>query len=710
VTAKSLLFVCAAAVSMAQTTPPKAAPAARKPAAELPGYNELKYPELKPIEPPAISSYTLPNGMQLVLLENHELPLVNGTILVRTGSAFDPPEKFGLASITEQVLLEGDSLNRPAGEDLSRRLQNLGAEIAATVEHNVIDVSFSGLKENADAILDAVKDGLTAPEFPQDRVDLVKARLRASIARRNDDGAALVRRELQAMVFGKNSPYGAYLENANIDRINRGDLVDFYQRYFFPKNVMLALEGDFDAARMKGRIEALFEDWTSQQAPVPEIPQPTNTNAPGKFLAVKKDVVHSYFAVGQASGDYLDKDYPALEIMADILGGGSQGRLNQQLHGTVDNLAAVWAPGLHHPGLFTVSGTISNPFYTDKTLQTVYSELNKLRTEMVTEQELKTAKAAALNSLVFAFEDQFAILPRFAQYRFFHFPDDYTQQHQRALQEVTRADVLRVARERLNPAQMTTVVAGNPTGFEAPLDSLGGSVTAIDLTIAAPKPEAVFGDAVSQRRARQLLARGQESMGGADKLAAVTDYTSELLYQFDVSAGGTQTKMVERWLAPGYLRQDNTTATAKISVYCDGKIGWVANAQTSTGLGGIDLKQMKSDLFRVLFPLMLSDRTPGRKMNALDDRTVEISDASGEIVKVVFDPATGLLKNMLYDATTRNGMVSVLETYSEYRDIGGLKLPSKVSVSLAGKKYQEVTVQSIRMNTGLKVEDLEKRP
>jgi hypothetical protein len=124
----------------------------------------------------------------------------------------------------------------------------------------------------------------------------------------------------------------------------------------------------------------------------------------------------------------------------------------------------------------------------------------------------------------------------------------------------------------------------------------------------------------------------------------------------------------------------------------------------------VQLKQVQSDLFRILFPLLLSDRTPARKINALDGETVEISDGAGQIVKVVFDSSTGLLKNVLYDATTVNGAVAVLEAYSEYRDVGGLKLPSKVAVTISGKKFQELTIKSMQMNTGLKLLDLEKRP
>jgi hypothetical protein len=219
-----------------------------------------------------------------------------------------------------------------------------------------------------------------------------------------------------------------------------------------------------------------------------------------------------------------------------------------------------------------------------------------------------------------------------------------------------------------------------------------------------------LGDAVSQRRAKELLARARQAMGGADKLAAVTDYTQEIFYQFDVSAGGAQATMTERWLAPNQLRQDNTLPAGKVSVYCDGTRGWVASPEASSALIGVQLKQVQSDLFRILFPLMLSDRMPDRKLTALDENTVEVSGGAGQIAKLVFDSATGLTRNILYDAPTANGPVPVIETYSDYREVSGLQLPTKVAITLSGKKFQDLTIGNIQLNTGLKIQDLERRP
>jgi hypothetical protein len=168
--------------------------------------------------------------------------------------------------------------------------------------------------------------------------------------------------------------------------------------------------------------------------------------------------------------------------------------------------------------------------------------------------------------------------------------------------------------------------------------------------------------------------------------------------------------MTERWIAPHYLRQDNSLPGGKLSVYCDGKAGWVSSGLASSALTGVQLKQVQSDLFRNLFQLILSDRLPNRKVTALDENTVEVSDGAGQIAKLVFDSATGLTRNVLYDAPTENGPIPVLETYSDYREVGGLQLPAKVAITLSGKKFQDLTVKSIQLNTGLKIQDLEKRP
>src|SRR4029077_15293552 len=129
----------------------------------------------------------------------------------------------------------------------------------------------------------------------QEKIDLAKTQLRSGISRRNDDASGISQREFTNILYGKDTPYGWEEQYATIDRVTRGDLVDFYKRYFFPANVMLSVRGDFNTAEMKAKIEKLFAEWTVQQPPVPDFPKVTAPPPGATYLGVKKDVTQTFF-------------------------------------------------------------------------------------------------------------------------------------------------------------------------------------------------------------------------------------------------------------------------------------------------------------------------------------------------------------------------------------------------------------------------------
>ena len=427
---------------------------------------------------------TLPNGMRVYLLEDHELPVINGSARIRTGNLFDPPDKIGLATITGIVMRTGGTQAK-TGDQLDQELENIAASVESRIDETSATVSFSALKENTDEVMTAFRDVLTQPQFRQDKIDLAKNELRSDISRRNDDAHGVVEREFANILYGKNNPYGWQMEYATVERIARDDLFAFYRRYFFPANVMLAIWGDFDTAQMKARLEGLFADWKVTQAPVPAFPAVGKSAAPGTYLAVKSDVAQTFFSIGQLGGELRDKDYPALEVMADILGGGFRSRLFQRVRtrmGDAYEISADWGANYDHDGLFQIAGSTKSSS-TVETIKAIQEEVEKIRTTEVDDAELTTAKQTALNSLVFAFDTKAKTLGRVLTYEYYGYPKDFIQQYQKALAAVTKADVLRVAKERLNPASFTIVAVGNPKDFGQPLDALGRPVIPIDLTI-----------------------------------------------------------------------------------------------------------------------------------------------------------------------------------------------------------------------------------
>ncbi len=447
-------------------------------------YKDLKFPPLPPVKIPQPETFTLPNGMKFFLLENHELPLVSGVALIRTGNLFDPSDKKGLAGLTGTILRSGGTKAK-TGDDIDRDLENVAASVESSIGESSGTVGFSALKENTAAVMAIWRDLLEHPEFRQEKIDLTKTQIHSAIARRNDEPSEIASREFSSIVYGRDTPYGWEVEHADLNNIQRQDLVDFYKRYYFPANLMVGVYGDFNTAEMKRNLTELFSPWTYTQRPVPKFPPVTAKAAPGIYLAEKADVAQTFFEIGHLGGLLRDKDYPALEVAAQILGSGFTSRLMRKVRtelGYAYSIGASWSAGYDNPGVFEISGSTKSKS-TAETIRVTLDELEKLRTAEVTAEELKTAKDSVLNSFVFNFDRPSKTLNRLLSYEYYGYPKDFIFQYQTAVQNVTRADVLRVAGQYFKPQNLTIVAVGNPTDFGIPLTALKVPVQKIDLTI-----------------------------------------------------------------------------------------------------------------------------------------------------------------------------------------------------------------------------------
>lgn len=681
--------------------------------AQVPSYKALKYPPLRQVQIPDIATFTLPNGMKLYLLENHELPLVRGLALVRTGNLFDPPDKVGLATMTGDVMRSGGTKSK-TGDQLDEQLENIAASVESSIGETSGQVSFSTLKERTDEVLAVFKDVLTGPEFREDKIDLLKNQLRSSISRRNDDPHGIAQREFANLIYGRDTPYGWQMEYATVDAIERADLIAFYKRYFFPSNVMLAVQGDFSAPEMRTKLEALFASWNYQQPPVPPFPAVREKPKPGVFLATKTDVTQTYFVFGQLGGVLKDKNYPALEVMADILGGGFRSRLFRRVRtqlGYAYNISSNWGAAYDHPGLFEVSGSTKSASTTEA-IKVAREEMNRIRTAEVTSEELETAKQSVLNSFVFNFDTRSKTLNRLLAYEYYGYPKDFIFQYQKAVAGVTKEDILRVAKERLHPNEMTVVAVGNPKAFGEALTALAMPVTPLDISIPEPKSAAsASADSASIEKGKRLLKKVQESAGGADKLAAVHDFEQKVDFQVSQSAGGMKVIQVNRWLSPSSFRQESVLPFGKMTVFFDGTSGWMVTPQGSGPLPEAQIKQIREGLFRAYFRLLLSDRAADRTVNLAGENELEISAKGGPAVRLFVDAKTGLpLKQTYRSAQPQGPPAAIEETFADFRDVQGIKVPHKISIVQNGNKFAEVTVQEFKINTGLTPEALSKKP
>jgi len=701
---KTLIFsliLCSAAIAQTEV----------RRAIVLPSYKDLKYPPLPPLKVPDPTEITLSNGMKVLLLEDHELPLISGAVLVRTGNLFDPPSKKGLAGLTGEVLRSGGTKAR-SGDQLDQDLENVAASIESQIGETSGTLSFSCLKENADQVLAIFRDVLTSPEFRQDKVDLSKTQSRSGISRRNDDPDGIADREFADIVYGRNTPYGWSIEYTDIDNIQRQDLIDFYHRYYFPANITMEILGDFSTAHMKAKLEQLLGTWKYTQPAVPAFPKVQDKAAPGLYLATKDDTTQTFFHVGELGGELRDKDYPALEVAGDILGGGFHSRLFQSVrtkHGWAYNISADWAANYDHPGTFSVSGSTQSSHTVD-TLKAIGEEIEKIRTAEVSDEELQTAKDTVLNGFVFNFDRPSKTINRLMMYQYYGYPKDFIFQYQKAIAAVTKADVLRVAKQYFLPAKLSYVAVGNPKDFGTPLASLGMNVQPIDLTIPEPKKEAAQANPASLAKGKALLERMQQSLGGADKLAAVKDLQFHAELEVFTPGASMKVKQTNSFIAPSTVRQDNELPFMKQSVYSDGASGWLSGMQGIANLSPPVLKQIQGEAFRQIASLALSDRDANRTVSQSSDGVLDISSKDGESVHLTVDEKTGLPAKLAYQQSAAEGGTAVEESFSDWRDVGGLHLPYQWEVMQGGKKFANVTVQDYKINSGLTAETLGTKP
>lgn len=449
-------------------------------------YEQLKYPPLGDIEIPEIERVTLANGMELFLLEDHELPLINASAMIRTGSVYEPADKIGLAAITGNVMRTGGTTSK-TGDQIDEELEQIAASVGTGIGLSNGSASMSVLKEDVDTALVILADVLMNPAFPEDKIELVKIQARSSIARRNDNMRSIASREYQKLIYGPESVYARHIEYATIDNITRDDMVAFHRKYYHPNNIMLALWGDFDTKEMIEKIEAAFSGWEKSEMVAEPMPEVTYDFQPTVNVVSKEDINQSCIMMGHLGGLMSDPDYFPLIIMNQIFGSGFTSRLFKNVRsreGLAYSVSGGYGSGYDHPGTFSLRCQT-------KSESTVYAiramnvEVRKMTMEEVTDEELSLAKERFLNTFVFNFADKGQIIRRLMTYEYFGYPADFLEKTRANVEKVTKADVLRVAREHLRPDNMQILVVGRPADFDQPLSVLG-QVRDIDITIPMP--------------------------------------------------------------------------------------------------------------------------------------------------------------------------------------------------------------------------------
>ncbi len=442
-------------------------------------------------DPPAAKDFrhVLPDGTVVYLAESHEFPLIDLSITFKGGSSLDSAEIPGLASMTARMIREGGTKNL-SPETFDEQLDFLATQASVSAGGTFSTASMNCLKKTFDESLALFLEMLREPAFDAERLATTKARQIAQLEQRNDDASDILGREWRQLLFGAEHFEGSLPTLASVEAITPERLSAMHKQIFHPGNMIVSVSGDFDSTEMLATLEKAFANWERGE-PVADPPVPDHTLTPGVYH-VPKDIPQGKVAIGMRSITRDDPDAIALDVLNDILGGGGfTSRIMRSVRsneGLAYSASSRLSPRVDYPGEFRAGFESKNPTVALAT-KIILQQIADVRNELVTEEELETAKQSLIETFPRVFESKPQMLSVFVSDEWTNRPEGFWQTYRNRVQAVTAEDVQRVARKHLDPAKMAILVVGNweevakgdLDGRATMADFFGGEVTHLPL-------------------------------------------------------------------------------------------------------------------------------------------------------------------------------------------------------------------------------------
>lgn len=445
---------------------------------------QLTYPPLPDVHIPQPTRVVLDNGMVVFLLEDHELPTIQISARIRTGSRLEPAGKVGLASLTGTVIRSGGTTTR-TGDQLDDYLESKAASIETGIGVTAGSASMTCLSEDFSEVFPVFGDVLRNPRFDQAKLAIAKNMVMAGIARQNDNPGGILSREFAKLVYGKNSPYARVESYTTVNNISRQDLIDWHAKYFVPNRIILGLVGDFQTDKALDLVKRTFGAWP-QGEPFddPVIPYQTST-ARKVYYVEKADMTQAKIIIGHLGLTRKHPDYHPVVIINQIVSGSFGARLFSNIR-SQKGLAYDVNGGIGFGWDYPATASFSMSTKTNTTQDGIDALLEEARkimeTEPPTEEEVHKAKASLLNSFVFSVDSPGKILGKFLTYEYFGYPSDWLVRFRTGIEKATVAQVRKAAGTHFKPDQFVTLIIG-PRQGTAPALARYETVEELDISI-----------------------------------------------------------------------------------------------------------------------------------------------------------------------------------------------------------------------------------
>jgi zinc protease len=403
----------------------------------------------------------MPNGLVILHSENHTLPIVTVTIVVKAGQLNEPPEKGGLAHLHAEMLTEGTATL--SSKAISEEMDFIGASLDASAGHDFITITLAVLKKDVEKGFQICADILMNPAFHQDEVERKKDRIKGFLKRQEEEPSFLAGRAFREAVFGA-YPYGRRIGGSpeSIDRIGRGDLVSFHAANFLPNNAIFSLVGDLTPKEVTILTEKYFGRWEKMDVNT-YTPAKTITAAAGQVIRIEKDLTQANIVAGTRGISREDPDYYTFSVLNYILGGGGfSSRLMHSIRdekGLAYDVHSLLSP-YKRAGLFVIEAQTKNES-ANTVIHEIFREVTRLREAGVSDEEIRDAQSYLAGSFKRRLDTNGKIASFLASVELFNLGFDYVEKYPEYIYSVTKEDIRRVAGKYLDPANFVLVVVAD---------------------------------------------------------------------------------------------------------------------------------------------------------------------------------------------------------------------------------------------------------
>ncbi len=449
-----------------------------------------KLPAISKMTLSPIQKFQLSNGVKVVLMEKHEVPLMQLNVLVRTGSVNDPGNKVGLANLTLDMMDEGAAGKNSL--ELADAIDFLGARISTNAGLNYSQASLHTPLSKFDDALKILADIVLHPDFPAKELDRKKKDRLTSLMQMHDQPTAIAGVAFNQIIFGKEHPYGRMTNETTIKGFTVEDLKNFYAKYFKANNAVIVAVGAIKKDELKTKLEKAFGKWQKGEIKEQKVADAPQVAKRVVYLIDKPGAAQSVISIGRIGAARSTADYFPITIMNTILGGSFSSRLNQNLrekNGYTYGARSGFS-FRESAGPFTASASVQTEV-TDKALTEFFNELNGI-SKPIPAEDLSRGKNYVALGYPSNFQAVQEIAGQISEIVQFNLPENYFNEYVSNMLNVTGDAVQKAAKKYIVTDQMAIIVVGDRTKVEEGIKKLNLgemiNLTIEDVLGKVPKP------------------------------------------------------------------------------------------------------------------------------------------------------------------------------------------------------------------------------